>query len=89
MYAPLTQRGPSGLSMLSRHRVETGQGNELTRNSPGKARPRSSHLAEPLCTDAWPKTDVTDSAARVVGLLFTSVKRNKVRQWCWARCGQQ
>ena len=37
--------------MLSRHSVETYQGNELTRNSSGNARSQSSQLAKPLWTD--------------------------------------
>ena len=41
--------------MLSKHSVGIHQRNELTRNSSGNARPRSSQLAEPLWTDAWPK----------------------------------
>ena len=41
--------------MMSRHSVGTHQGNELTRNLPGSARPQSSQLAEPLRTDFWPK----------------------------------
>ena len=36
----------SGLTMLSGHSVGTYQGNELTRNSAGNVRPRSSQLAE-------------------------------------------
>ena len=36
--------------MLSRH-----EGNDLTCNSSGIARPQSSKLAEPLLTDPWPK----------------------------------
>ena len=37
--------------MLSRHSVETNQGNELTRNSSGNARPQSTQLAESLWTE--------------------------------------
>ena len=33
----------------------TQQGNELTRNSSGNARPQSSKLAELLWTNPWPK----------------------------------
>ena len=40
-------RSRSGLTTLSRHSMGTYQGNELTRNSPGNARLRSSRLAEP------------------------------------------
>ena len=50
-HTPFTQRSQSGLTMLSRHSVETDQGNELTRNSSGNARSQSSQLAEPLKTD--------------------------------------
>ena len=49
----LTQRSQSGLTMPSSHSVETHQGNELTRNLSGYARPQSSQLAEPLLTDSW------------------------------------
>ena len=48
----LTQRSRTGLTMLlSRHSVGTYQGNELSRNSSGNARPQSSQLAEPMWTD--------------------------------------
>ena len=49
------QRSWRGLTTLSRHTAVSRQEIELTRNSSGRARPRSSHLAEPLWTDPWPK----------------------------------
>ena len=39
---PLTHRSLNGLTMLSRHSVGNHQGNELTRNPPGNARPYKS-----------------------------------------------
>ena len=44
----LTKRSRRGSTMLSRHIRGTYQGNELTRNSSGNVRLRSSQLAEPL-----------------------------------------
>ena len=41
-------------TLQSRHSVGTHRGNELTRNSPGNARPQWSHFAEPLWT-FWSK----------------------------------
>ena len=41
--------------MLLRHYVGTYQGNELTHNSPGNARPQSFQLAEPLWIDPGAK----------------------------------
>ena len=45
--------------MLSRHSV--GKGNELTRNSSGKARPQSSHFDEPLWTGPGIKSNNSDN----------------------------
>ena len=39
-YTPSTKQSQSGLVMLSKHSVETYQGNELTCNSSGNARPQ-------------------------------------------------
>ena len=50
-HTPLTQRSRSGLTKLSRHSMGTYQGNELTCNSSGSARPKSSQLDEPMWTD--------------------------------------
>ena len=52
---PLTQKNQSGLTMLSRHSVETYQGNKLTHNQSGMAQPHSSQLAEPLWTNLGQK----------------------------------
>ena len=38
----------AGYTMLSRRSVGTYEGNDLTRNASGNARPQSSQLAEPL-----------------------------------------
>ena len=46
----MTQGSRSGLTMLSRYSGGTFQGNELTRNWSGNARPQSSQLAKPLWT---------------------------------------
>ena len=43
--------------MLSRHRVGTYHGNELTRNSSKNACPQSFQLAEPLWADPGMKRD--------------------------------
>ena len=48
---PLTRRNRSGLTILSGHSTWAYQGNELTRNSSGKAQPQSPQLAESLWTD--------------------------------------
>ena len=53
----MAQQSQSGLTMLSRHRVGTHQGSELTRNSSGNIRLQSSQLAQPLWTDPWPKRE--------------------------------
>ena len=45
--------------MLSRHIVETYQGNELTLNSSGSPRPQSSQLAEPMWTDPGVKSGIS------------------------------
>ena len=60
----MTQRSRSGLTnILSRRSMGTHQGNELTRNSSGNARPQSSQLAEPIETDPRP-TRVDKPCAR-------------------------
>ena len=41
--------------MLSRHSVGIPQGNELTRNSSGKARSRLFQVVEPHLIDHWPE----------------------------------
>ena len=45
------RKSMKGLTMLSRHGGDTYQGNELTRNSSGNARPQMSQFAEPFLTD--------------------------------------
>ena len=50
---PLTQRNRSRLTMLSRQELWEPIRETLTRNSSENARPQSSQLAEPLCTDSW------------------------------------
>ena len=44
--------------MLSRHSMETYQGNELTHNSSGNAQPQLSQLAEPLWTDTGSESEI-------------------------------
>ena len=51
MHKSLTERSPSGLTMLSRPSVRTYQAIELTRNSSGNSRPQPSELAETIWTD--------------------------------------
>ena len=46
IHATFTQQSQNGLTMPYSHSVGTHQTNEPTRNSPGNARPQSSHLAE-------------------------------------------
>ena len=46
-HTPLIQWSLSELTMPSRHSVGTYQGNELTHNSPGNARPQLAWLVEP------------------------------------------
>ena len=45
--------------MMSRHNMDTHQGNELTDSSSGNARPQSSQLAEPLWTDPGLKSGIS------------------------------
>ena len=52
-------RSPSELTTLSRYCVGTYDGNELTRNSSGDARPQSSQLVEPLWTDRGIKSGIS------------------------------
>ena len=51
----LTQWSWTRLTMLSRHRVGSNQGNKLKCNSSRSARPQMSRLAQPLWTNPWPK----------------------------------
>ena len=62
--------------MLSRHRVGTYQEDDLTRNSSGDARPRSSQLAEPLWTDPGLKNETV-----VRDLISTPRRRGKNAGW--------
>ena len=55
MHTPLTQQSQSGLTMLSKHSVQTHQGNEHTWRLSGNTCPQWSQLAEPLWTDPLPK----------------------------------
>ena len=58
----LTHRSRSGLTLLSRHSVETYHGNELTRNSSGSVCPQSFELAEPLWTDPDVRVELVRSS---------------------------
>ena len=58
--------------ILSRNSVGIYQGNELTRNSSGKAQPRSCQFAEPLWTDRGLK-----SRFGVRELISTKKKKKK------------
>ena len=60
--------------MLCMRSVGNHQGNELTRNSSGNARPKSSQLAEPLWTDPGIMSVVS------VRKLISSLKK-KPRRW--------
>ena len=68
--------GGTGLTILPRQRLGTGQGNELTRNSSRNARPQSSQLAEPLWTDPGIKSGIS-----VHELISTSKAKQKKRRW--------
>ena len=57
-------------TMSSTHCVGTFQGNELTRNSSGNARPQSSQPAEPLWADSGIK-----SGNGVGELISTTIKK--------------
>ena len=50
-HTALTKQSRIGLTTLSKHNVGTDQGNEVTRNSSGNTRPKSSQLAKPLWTE--------------------------------------
>ena len=64
--------------MLSRHSVGTYQGNKLTRNSSGNARPQSSQLAKPLWNDPDLNTGIS-----VRELISTSNKQTNKETQAW------
>ena len=67
--------------MLSRHSIGTYQGNELTRNSSGSARPLSSLLAESLWTDPGLKSET--GARELISSSKKEKKKEKEKKGRW------
>ena len=74
-HTPFTQQCQNGLTMLSRHSMETCQGNKVTCNSSGNTWPQLSQLAEPLLT-----TPGIRSGISVHNLISTNKKGEKKRK---------
>ena len=68
--------------MLSRHRVGTYQGNELTQNSSGNTRQQLSQLARPLWTDPGLKCaiGVRELISTLTAIFFLKRRRGTNRQ---------